>query len=447
MRYRCSNCGYVSLRWSGKCPECDEWGTLEESEDSTERKSKDVAAAKMVSIIDEGSKKDQEARSKRLKSGYEEIDRVLGGGLVRGEVVLISGEPGIGKSTLLMQVANKVAKKGKVLYFSGEESEDQLRRRYKRISNLSVPHFYISSEIEVDSIIESIAEQKPDLVIIDSIQSIESDTGTGFPGSITQVRICGSSVVRAAKELNIPVLIVGQITKSGNIAGPKVLEHMVDAVLYFEGDHMDRFRILRTIKNRFGSTNEIGVFEMLENGLDEVHDPSKIFSDQGKVATSGSAIGAILKGSRVIFVEVQALIVKKDYEGVPVKRVANGISKSRLDMLTAVLTKRGGVFLGNSDVYINISGGLKVDETSLDLAICSAIKSAAHDKVVKDSIVFSGEVGLTGNVKGLWNVDKIISEASRIGYSKVVTGFVELSKKRANSIEVKMIPSISKLAL
>ncbi|KKQ16681.1 MAG: repair protein radA protein [candidate division WS6 bacterium GW2011_GWF1_36_8] len=446
MKYICTACGTESLKWSGKCPSCGQWGTLEESEELPVEKSgtKIGTAAKYESIFQDESK--AFSSDTRISTGYTEVDRVLGTGLIPGEVVLISGEPGIGKSTLLMQVVLKFSEK-KILYVCGEESPGQLNSRLVRLSNNKSSskigqNFMVTEDICAENIVALIEKENFDLIVVDSIQSISSMQSRSYPGSISQVRICGAMLTHIAKIKRIPMFIVGQINKGGDIAGPKVLEHIVDCVLYLEGDQFNQYRILRGMKNRFGSTNEIGVFEMTGNGLQEVGNPSLVFLEND-TKSSGSAIGAVLQGSRVVFVEVQALVIERESTGGPMMRVANGIKKPRLDMLCAVMSRKGGVFLGDKDVFVNIVGGLNINDPCIDLAICAAIKSSAKDKVLDKESVYVGEVGLTGEVRGSWGVSAIIDEAQRVGYKSAIIGKSKLGK--AQDIAVKKISQITSI--
>lgn len=444
MKYICSNCESEFLKWSGKCPSCGEWGTFEEMETSQSKGKKNVkkvANYKSISeIIDKPSSK---KRSKRLGTGYSELDRVLGGGLVGGEIVLISGEPGVGKSTILLQVAlNLILEGKKVLYVCGEESPSQLQSRLDRVKNGGSPNkdyekLFLTDSTDVDEIANLIEKEKFNLVIVDSIQSVSSESSKGFVGSISQVRISGSVLTRVAKRTNTPIFLVGQINKMGNVAGPKILEHIVDCVLYIEGEEFNQYRIVRGMKNRYGSTNEIGVFEMGGSGLREVVNPSLVFlEDNHKV--SGSAIGAVLQGSRVVFVEVQALVSEREEGGFtgPLKRVANGIKKPRLDMLCAVLSRRGSCFLGNKDVYVNVVGGLTVSDPAIDLAVCAAIKSAVKDKILDSGTIYFGEVGLTGEVRGSWGLSTVLKESQRVGYKNAIIGRAEVKNSK---IDVKKV--------
>lgn len=355
------------------------------------------------------------SRGRRFSLEIGEFDRVLGGGVVPGEVVLVAGEPGIGKSTLLLQTAIAVANGRKVLYVSGEESLSQLSSRVERLggstsSGKKNPDVAFTDATVVEEVVSTIHDQKPALVIIDSIQSLSKKDVASYPGSITQVRESGGKLTECAKQLDIPILVVGQVTKEGAIAGPKVLEHVVDAVVYFEGDEMGLYRILRCVKNRFGTTDEVGIFEMTSGGLLEVEDPTNVLGSAGKVE-SGSAVSAVYKGSRTLFVEIQALTSPAMF-GAP-RRLPTGIPKQRLEMLCAVLTRRAGVNLSEDDVFVNVSGGLKLDDTSADLAVCMAVASAKLDVPLDKGEVFVGEVGLSGEIRPVPFMSKIISESKR----------------------------------
>lgn len=443
MQYICTNCESKFLGWSGKCPSCGAWGTLEEdlTIEAPRAGSKGTKAGQAVKegkayqIGDIGDKK--VADKNRVSSGYDEFDRVLGGGFVAGEVVLLSGEPGIGKSTLLLQVAMKLSEQGQVLYVTGEESLVQVKSRYERIvfgseggagvgtkNKRGNPHkllnenLLFAEEYDLESILDLIDKTSPIFVVVDSIQSVTTYDSKGFPGSMSQVRLCGSRLIRKAKELGVPMVIVGQITKEGTIAGPKILEHSVDCVIYIEGDEFNAFRVVRGMKNRFGATNEIGVFEMRSGGMAEVLNPSQAFLESS-ISVPGCAVGAVIKGTRVVFVEVQALVIERESEGGPIRRVANGIKKPRLDMLCAVLSRHGGVYLGDKDVFVNIVGGLSVDDPIVDLAVCAAIKSSIKNVVNDQLSLYVGEVGLTGEVRNFVGIDQVVKEAQRLGYKKV----------------------------
>lgn len=447
MKYICNSCGSEFLRWSGKCSSCGQWGTLEqlpeESDISQEVTTKAKADYRAITEYD-SSADSKKGVTGRLSTGFDEFDRVLGGGMVSGEVVLMSGEPGVGKSTLLLQIALNLSSKKKILYVCGEESPSQLVARLERLSKRrgKPENIFVTNDIVVENIFNLVSEQKFGLIIVDSIQSVTSLSSKGYPGSISQVRASGALLTRLSKITGVPSILVGQINKGGDIAGPKILEHIVDCVLYIEGGEYNQYRILRGMKNRFGSTNEIGVFEMTSKGMEEVGNPSLVFLDSKSSAT-GSAIGAILKGSRVVFVEIQALVVERGAEAGPLRRVANGIRKPRLDMLCAVLSKRGGVYLGDKDVFVNVVGGMVVSDPAIDLAVCVAIKSIVKDTTLSREKIYFGEVGLTGEIRGSWGLDSVLAEASRVGYTGVYVGSTALKSKKG--LEVTMLKDISKL--
>ncbi len=449
MKYVCSACGNEFLKWSGRCSNCGEWGSLEELEEEVVQSNGDSKTSSKKSPYRAITEYRESADSKnnkgnRLSTGFVELDRVLGGGLIDGEVVLMSGEPGVGKSTLLLQVALKLSSKKKILYVCGEESPSQLLSRLDRLSKKvgKVSNIFVTNDVVVENIFNLVSEEQFGLVIVDSVQSVTSLSSRGYPGSISQVRASGSLLTRLSKVTGTPSILVGQMNKVGDIAGPKILEHIVDCVLYIEGGEFNQYRIVRGMKNRFGSTNEIGVFEMTAMGLDEVGNPSLVFLDS-KSAASGSAIGSIVQGSRVVFVEVQALVVERGSEVGPLRRVANGIKKPRLDMLCAVLSRRAGVFLGDKDVFVNIVGGITVSDPAVDLAVCAAIKSAVKDEVLDRDYIYFGEVGLTGEVRGTWGLDSVLEEASRVGYKGVYIG--DSNRKRSSKIKTFVVKDIKKL--
>lgn len=448
MKYQCQSCEAEFLGWSGKCPNCNQWGTLEEVEDSVGLSgfSKQITGRKSANQSSLSNSKNSKSSSsfigsnrtvkmsekfvensdnKRFTTGYSELDRVLGGGIVPGEVVIMSGEPGIGKSTLLLQVVGKLAKLGKkVLYVAGEESVSQIKSRFQRVQEsekgLFSDNFLLTEDTDVSQIISIIENEGPDFVVLDSIQTLSSEFARGYPGSMSQMKMCTSLLSKVAKQTGCALVFVGQINKEGVIAGPKIVEHMVDCVLYVEGDQYNVFRLVRSLKNRFGATNEVGVFEMSQKGMVEVVNPSEVFLQEMR-DSAGCAIGAILKGSRVVFVEVQALVVERGSEGGPLRRVANGIKKPRLDMLCAVLSKRGGVFLGDKDVFVNVAGGFSIDDPTIDLAVCAAIRSAVNEKSLGLKKVYVGEVGLTGEIRSFFGLSTIIKESKRLGYKEVVS--------------------------
>ena len=447
MKYICSSCGSESLKWSGKCSVCGEWGTLEELHEEVESSNGKVSSTKSLyrAITEYRESADSKRGAKnRMSTGFKEFDRVLGGGLIEGEVVLMSGEPGVGKSTLLLQIALHLSSKKRILYVCGEESPSQLISRLDRLSKQGgkPENIFVTNDIVVENIYNLVSEEKFGLIIVDSIQSVTSLTSKGYPGSISQVRASGAVLTRLSKVTGVPSVLVGQINKGGDIAGPKILEHIVDCVLYIEGGEFNQYRILRGMKNRFGSTNEIGVFEMTSMGLEEVGNPSLVFLDS-KNASSGSAIGAIVQGSRVVFVEVQALVVERGAEVGPLRRVANGIRKPRLDMLCAVLSRRGNVYLGDKDVFVNVVGGVTVSDPAVDLAVCAAIKSVVRDEVLDKNFIYFGEVGLTGEIRGTWGLDSVLSEASRVGYTGAYIGNTSLRGKK--DIKVSVVKSIKNL--
>ena len=415
----CEKCGYENPKWYGRCPQCGEWDSL------TEHVINDEPAA-ISKLINNSGKRGvvqkvseiQADGEHRYMTGLSEFDRVLGGGLVNGSVVLISGEPGIGKSTLLMQICGKLASEGhKVLYVSGEESLKQLKLRAERL-RFDNPECYIVSETSLEQIFVHIKNVNPDLVIIDSIQTISTEVIESSPGSVSQVRECAAAILKFAKESGVPVLLVGHINKEGNIAGPKVLEHIVDTVLQFEGDQHYMYRILRSIKNRFGSTAELGIFEMRQDGLREVSNPSEMLLSQNHEGLSGTAIGAAIEGIRPFLIEVQALVSTAAY-GTP-QRSTTGFDIRRLNMLLAVLEKRVGFKLAQKDVYLNIAGGLKVNDPAIDLAIICAVLSSNMDISIDGQTCLAGEVGLSGEIRAINRIEQRISEAEKLGFNRII---------------------------
>lgn len=419
--YICRECGYKSPKWLGKCPSCNSWNTMDETLVTPEKKTSAVASlvresagsARMPKKISEVTANSET----RYTTGLKELDRVLGGGIVRGSLILVGGDPGIGKSTLLLQICQSVGESKKILYVSGEESEGQIKIRAERLGVAS-DNLYLVSETDVSTIIECINSVKPDVVIIDSIQTMNRDDISSAAGSVPQVREATNSFMRIAKTLGIAFFIVGHVTKEGAIAGPRVLEHMVDCVLYFEGDRQLTFRILRAVKNRFGSTNEIGVFEMRDVGLIEVENPSAMLLEGRNADISGSAIVCAMEGSRGVMAEIQALVTPTGF-GNP-RRMSNGIDLYRLLLLIAVLEKRARMNLSNSDVYLNIAGGLKIDETAVDLGICAAVAASQSDIPLPSDMIFIGEVGLGGELRGVSQLEKRISEAAKLGFTSAI---------------------------
>ncbi len=411
--YVCKLCGFENARWLGQCPDCKEWNTLEETEKLTVGKtsSKISYSAKASTVLSE-VKIDDEIR---FDTKIEEFNRVLGGGLVKGSIVLLGGDPGIGKSTILLQLCGLTDSILKILYVSGEESLRQIKLRAERLL-VENDNLHMLSSTNLEEIVATIETERPDIVIIDSIQTMQLEALSSSAGSVTQVRECTTLLQKTAKQNDISIFIVGHVNKDGAIAGPKVLEHIVDTVLYFEGDRNLAYRILRAVKNRYGNTNEIGVFEMEDRGLVEVSNPSAALLEGRPENAPGSAITCITEGSRPLLLEVQALLSKTSYP--TPRRTASGFDYSRFLLLMAVIEKRGGLAMGTLDSFINTVGGFKVDETAADLAACIAIISSILDKPVPPDLVAFGEIGLSGEVRSVASIEKRISEASRLGFSK-----------------------------
>ncbi|MFZ1799574.1 MAG: DNA repair protein RadA [Chitinophagaceae bacterium] len=417
----CGNCGYESPKWLGKCPACNEWNTfIEEVVDKSAGKkdsenralfSDEKRVVKTIALKDVDNNEVQ-----RILTKDPELNRSLGGGIVPGSIVLLAGEPGVGKSTLLLQDALAL-ENIKILYISGEESEEQIKMRANRLG-MSNDQFYLLTETVTQTIFSEIKKLKPGLVIIDSIQTLQSNFLDASPGSISQIRETAAEFQRFAKETNIPVFLIGHITKDGGIAGPKILEHMVDTVLQFEGERHYAYRILRTLKNRFGSTAEMGIYEMTGEGMQPVLNPSEILIHQKEGALSGSAIAASMEGIRPLLIEVQALVTQSVY-GTP-QRTVSGFDLRRLQLLLAVLEKRGGFAFGMKDVFINIAGGLKVEDPSIDLAIVCALLSSYEDAALPENVCFAGEVGLNGEIRAVNRIEQRISEAEKLGFETIM---------------------------
>ncbi len=413
--YRCSSCGQVHTQWMGKCPQCNEWNTLAEDVVSkTKSASSDISRKSTPVSLSQVTA----SPSMRRKCGIDELDRVLGGGVVEGSLVLIGGDPGIGKSTIMLQMADNLAVTGlRVLYVSGEESAVQIKMRSERLG-VGSENILIYPEVVLEEIREQITILRPDVVILDSIQSVFSSQIEAPPGSVSQIRESAGVLMEIAKGMNTVVFVVGHVTKEGWIAGPKMLEHMVDTVLYFEGDSSGVYRILRAVKNRFGTSGEIGVFEMKSAGLQEVHDPSSIFINGLGGDVAGSSIMGAVEGSRALLVEVQALVSRTSYS-MP-KRISIGSDQSRLSVLLAVMEKRAGVFLSNSDVVVNIAGGIRVAEPAVDLAVFMAIAGSALDKPLPKGTVCMGEIGLNGELRPVNHMESRLKEAIRMGFSRAL---------------------------
>ena len=447
-RWECIECGYVASKWMGKCPRCGAWNSFEESVGIPANSAADKRASLIGNIGGTGEPKplsELEAPDYiRSRSGMDELDRVLGGGIVSGSAVLISGEPGIGKSTLLMQISGRLAPANKVLYVSGEESASQLNMRARRLG-VESDGIFVLIETNVDAILAHAEKLKPDVVIIDSIQTVYDPRSSSSPGSITQVRDCTSRFIGMAKTTGSSVIIVSHVNKEGGIAGPKVLEHAVDAVLYFEGEKRNSYRIIRAIKNRFGSTNEIGVFEMTEKGLEEIPNPSEALLSGRPADVSGSCAVCVMEGTRPLIAEIQALTVNSVLPSP--RRTANGVDYNRLYMLLAVLEKRMGVKLGALDVYVNVVGGLRLDEPASDLALALAIISSVKDKPLSDKLAAMGEIGLAGEIRSVSGIDQRIGEAVRLGFNTIIVPKRDYVASRHDNKGVKIIPVKSVMEL
>ncbi len=411
--YICSECGYESSKWIGKCPDCGGWNTFAEEVVMTSKTSKKVTQSysSPVKLSAVSTTKDT-----RILCGIGELDRVLGGGIVQGSLVLVGGEPGIGKSTILLQLIKSLEKDTSFFYVSGEESEKQLKMRADRLG--ITEDFYLLTETDINSVIKNAQDIKPDILIVDSVQTMYNPDISSAPGTVSQVRDVTLSLMKFAKENSIAVFLVGHVTKDGNLAGPKVLEHMVDCVLHFEGERHQSHRILRAVKNRFGSTNEIGVFEMTGEGLKEVKNPSSMMLDGRPDKTSGSTVICTLEGTRPILAEVQSL-VSQTFFPAP-RRMTTGADFNRVNMLIAVLEKRVGLNLSNQDIYVNIVGGMRVDEPAADLGIICAIASAFKNADIPPEIAFLGEVGLTGELRAVVQAEKRLNEIKKLGFKKCI---------------------------
>ena len=415
-KFVCQTCGYESPKWMGKCPSCNNWNSLVEEiekKNNVKRPTTGITSGEPVKITAIESQKEP-----RVTTSMKEFNRVLGGGIVPGSLVLIGGDPGIGKSTLLLQISSQLADKElPVLYISGEESTRQTKLRADRLG-VSSDLLYVLAETNLFDIANQIELLKPALVVVDSIQTIFRDEVASAPGSVSQVRECTSELMRIAKTNNIPIFIVGHVTKEGAIAGPRILEHMVDAVLYFEGERHHTYRILRSVKNRFGSTNEMGIFEMKEAGLREVMNPSEIFLEERSKGAAGSTVVASMEGTRPVLVEIQALISPTSF-GNP-RRMATGVDNNRIPLLMAVLEKRVGLMLQNQDAYVKVAGGVKLDEPAIDLAISISIASSFRNQPTRPDDIFIGEVGLTGEVRRVSRIEQRVQEAAKLGFKRVI---------------------------
>ena len=433
--FQCQACGYTSPKWLGKCPDCGAWSSFVEEKKETVTRHSSL-------VIHLGKSEPRPLSSitgeygQRASTGIKELDRVLGGGVVSGSVVLIGGDPGIGKSTLLLQTLSGLSKKcGKVLYVSGEESPEQIKIRSERLS-INSEEIILLSETSLEAIIDTASKLVPKVVVVDSIQTVYTEELVSAPGSVSQVRDCTAKLMLFAKRSDIPVFLVGHVTKEGAIAGPRVLEHIVDTVLYFEGDRGHSYRILRTVKNRFGSTNEIGIFEMSDSGLMEVENPSELFLLERPLNVSGSTVVASLEGTRPLMVEIQALVSQSNF-GVP-RRTAIGVDFNRVNLLAAVLEKRAGLYLGGMDIFVNVVGGLRIIEPAVDLAIIAAVTSSLKDIAIDQKIFVFGEVGLSGEIRAVTQAEARIKEASKIGFKRAVMPLGN-SEKIKNNLGLEII--------
>ncbi len=417
--YVCLECGYGSKKWIGRCPECGNWNTMAEEivVDSSKNANKPIKTKSKIVIENQKLTEIDVNKEMRINTGFNEFDCVLGGGIVKGSVILLSGSPGVGKSTLLLQICQFVSNLTSVFYFSGEESEKQIKLRATRLG-VTNPDIYIISENDILEIIDLIESSTPGLVIIDSIQTMKNVEIGSIPGSITQVREITNLLMNLAKKNNVPIIIVGHINKDGGIAGPKVLEHIVDAVLYFETEKNNSYKILRTSKNRFGATNEIGIFEMQSNGLIEVKNPSMALIAERSENMPGTAVVCVMEGTRPIFVEVQALVTKSDF-AIP-RRVSTGVDYNRIYFILAILEKKCGYAFNKLDVYVNVVGGVKLNNPSADLAIAAAVMSSVKDSIVDSNTVIIGELGLTGEIRPVSFISARVRESIRLGFKKCV---------------------------
>ncbi len=439
----CQECGVESPKWTGQCPSCKQWNTLVEEIVFKDKKQETDWVEKTAG--GNLSKKLSEIHNEnlvRIPMPGKELHRVLGGGLVPGSVTLIAGEPGIGKSTLLLQIALRL-KNNKVLYISGEESLEQIKIRAERVGS-SNEQLYLMAESDTGKIFNEIKKIKPELVVVDSVQTLRSPYVESAPGSVSQVRESTAEFIRYAKATQTPVFIIGHINKDGNIAGPKVLEHMVDTVLQFEGDRHYTYRILRAIKNRFGNASELGIYEMASNGLREIDNPSEILISQKDDLLSGTAVAATMEGARPLLIETQALVTQAVY-GTP-QRTVSGFDLRRLQLLLAVLEKRGGFQLGVKDVFLNIAGGLKVEDPAIDLAVMSAILSSYEDMAIKTEYCFVGEVGLSGEIRAVSRIEQRIKEAEKLGFERIfISKYNKLSHLKTDGIEIVKLGKVDEL--
>lgn len=434
--YECSECGYESGKWNGKCPSCGMWNSFEEKKQATSAKS--GKTRKIADLSDEILELSEiyVNADVRYKTGIGELDRVLGGGLVKGSIVLLGGAPGIGKSTLLLQICQFLGENYSILYVSGEESARQIKLRAQRLS-VDTESLYILTVTDAEAICDTIASSTPDIVIIDSVQTMSIPEITSSPGSITQVRECTNLFMNTAKRLEIPIIVVGHVNKDGAIAGPKVMEHIVDAVLYFEGERNYSFRVLRTVKNRYGSTNEIGVFDMQDKGLREVENPSEMLLSGRPENVSGTRVTCTMEGQRPILTEIQVLAAKSGFSAP--RRMSKGFDFNRMTIIIAVLEKRADLFFGALDVYMNVVGGFRIDETAGDLAVALCLYSSIVDKPVDKKTIAIGEIGLGGEIRAVSNIIQRVREAERMGFSTCIVPKQSLPALRESGVKIRII--------
>jgi DNA repair protein RadA/Sms len=435
--YSCQKCGYQSPKWLGKCPDCNSWNTLvEETQFRGDSRSGEAATASVPTPIGKVAAETED----RFSCGISEFDRVLGGGIVAGSLVLIGGDPGIGKSTLMLQAMDQLAlRRGKVLYVSGEESARQTRMRGERLG-VSAQELFILAENSLEKIMSHLKKLSPKVLVVDSIQTVYTSALESAPGTVSQVRESAGKLMMLAKSTGIPVFLIGHVTKDGSIAGPRVLEHMVDTVLYFEGDTGHPYRILRAIKNRYGSTNEIGVFEMVEVGLREVSNPSELFLSERPLGVSGSVVSAAIEGSRPLLVELQALVTSSTY-GVP-RRTTIGVDHNRLALLVAVLEKKVGLSLAGQDIFLNVVGGVKLNEPAADLGIVAAVASSHLDRSITPGTMVVGEVGLAGEVRAITHPEIRVREAAKLGFTRCILPSGSLKHVRTGDVELIGVSSV-----
>ena len=430
--YLCSSCGQDFPKWNGQCPSCQEWGTLSEYNVSKNQKTSLNGKKKDAQSLEDILHKEEEHRT---SVGIKEVDRVLGGGVLSGSMILLGGSPGIGKSTLALQILSPFDQN--VLYASAEESEEQIALRAKRLEVLA-SNIHLCSENRIDEILNHVTLLKPKLLIIDSIQTIFSENIDSLPGSVSQIRECGQKLQQLAKDEKIAILVIGHVTKEGIIAGPKMLEHMVDTVLYLEGDERHDHRILRSVKNRFGTTNEVGIFQMTTNGLDEVKNPSELFLAERRIDITGSTIFPSLEGTRPILVEIQSLVSTANFNAP--QRNVNGFDFKRLSMLLAVLEKRMGYKMGMKDVFVNLVGGLKINDPAADLSVISALASSEKDQLINDSVILIGEVGLGGEIRSVTKLEDRLKESIALGFTEVVAPKASIDRLKEKPKGIKLHP-------